>query len=442
MKTQSCRICGAALPEHGRGRTSVYCSAACRQRAYRRRHTKADQTAADVLADIERQVRTLALGPPQVFRADAEALAAAARVLRRMAQNVTPEPVTKTAETAEYPPRLDDEADFAALVEPHRKWLHLHCYRMVGSYDDADDLVQETLLKAWRDRSGFEGRAAARTWLYRIATNACIDHLRRTGRRPQRYEPVPGIDAGGAEPPERQPWLQPYPDRLLDEVCADDEQPETAAVSRETMELVFLAALQHLPPRQRAVLIFRDVLGRPVEETATLMDMSVAAANSALQRARQTLRERLPQRRVDWTVGTRSQQERDIVRRYMVAAERADVSMMADLLSADVLVTMPPNPVWFAGRDALLKQLGTIFDSRSAGYFGRWRHVPVGANRQPAVAGYVQRPGTSVFRAQMVDVLRIESGRIVEITTFEAHLVAAFGLPLTLPADRPVGGDR
>lgn len=201
------------------------------------------------------------------------------------------------------------------------------------------------------------------------------------------------------------------------------------------MELVFLAALQHLPPRQRAVLILRDVLGRPVEETATLMDMSVAASSSALQRARQTLRERLPQRRVDWTVGTHSQQERDIVRRYTVAAERADVSMMADLLSADVLVTMPPNPVWFAGRDALLKQLGTIFDSRSAGYFGRWRHVPVGANRQPAVAGYVQRPGTSVFRAQMVDVLRIESDRIVEITTFEAHLVAAFGLPLTLPAE-------
>ncbi|WP_194912257.1 sigma-70 family RNA polymerase sigma factor [Catenulispora rubra] len=458
MNTQSCQICGTALPqrERGRGRTSVYCSAACRQRAYRRRHTKADQTPADVLADIEQQVKTLALDPPQVFQADAEALAAAARVLRRMAQNVTPEAVTKTEEasaTEQHPPHLNNESDFAALVEPHRKWLHLHCYRMVGSYDDAEDLVQETLLKAWRDRSGFQGRAAARTWLYRIATNACIDHLRRTGRRPQRYEPAPSsrsgsesgsgsgsgsnIDSPAAEPPERQAWLQPYPDHLLDEVSADDEQPETAAVSRETMELVFLAALQHLPPRQRAVLIFRDVLGRPVEETATLMDMSVAASNSALQRARQTLRERLPQRRVDWTAGTHSQQERDIVRRYMVAAERADVSMMADLLSADVLVTMPPNPVWFAGRDALLKQLGTIFDSRSAGYFGRWRHVPVGANRQPAVAGYVQRPGTSVFRAQMVDVLRIENGQIVEITTFEAHLVAAFGLPLTLPAAHP-----
>jgi RNA polymerase sigma-70 factor (ECF subfamily) len=221
---------------------------------------------------------------------------------------------------------------------------------MVGSYDDAEDLVQETLLKAWRDRSGFEGRAAARTWLYRIATNACIDHLRRTGRRPQRYEPAPGIESDGREPPERLPWLQPYPDQLLDELSADDEQPDAVAVSRETVELVFLAALQHLPPRQRAALIFRDVLGRPAEETATLMDISVAASNSALQRARQTLRERLPGRRGDWQVGNSSQQERDIVRRYMLAAERADVSMMADLLSADVLVTMPPNPVWFAGR--------------------------------------------------------------------------------------------
>jgi RNA polymerase sigma-70 factor (ECF subfamily) len=389
-----------------------------------------------VLAEIEQRVKDLALEPAQAFRSDAEALAAAVRRLRRMAQNVTGMEVTKS-ET--QPPSLCGEADFAALVEPHRKWLHLHCYRMVGSYDDAEDLVQDTLLKAWRDRSGFAGRAAVRTWLYRIATNVCIDHLRRTGRRPQRYAPVPGFDSGTGEPPERLTWLQPYPDQVLDEAAAE-EQPEAAAVSRETMELVFLAALQHLPPRQRAVLIFRDVLGRPVEETATLMDMSVAASNSALQRARQTLRERLPQRRDDWEVGGHSQQERDIVRRYVVAAERADVSMMADLLAVDVVVTMPPNPMWFAGREALLDHLGRLFDAGSQGYFGRWRSLPTWANRQPAVAGYVQRPGTSVYRAQMVDVLRVEAGRIVEITTFEAHLVAAFGLPLTLPPART--GDR
>jgi len=244
------------------------------------------------------------LEPPETFRSDADALAAAVRQLRRLAaatdgsrsappHNVTPDGVTKNV-------GLHDEADFAALIEPHRKWLHLHCYRMVGSYDDAEDLVQETLLKAWRDRAGFEGRASARTWLYRIATNACVDHLRRTGRRPQRYERVPGIESGDAEPPARLAWLQPYPDQLLDEASGADEQPEAAAVSRETMELVFLAALQYLPPRQRAVLIFRDVLGRPVDETAQLMDMSVAASNSALQRARQTLRERMPERRVDW----------------------------------------------------------------------------------------------------------------------------------------------
>jgi RNA polymerase sigma-70 factor (TIGR02960 family) len=445
MKARSCQKCAAALPERGRGRTSVYCSAACRQRAYRDRHTTPDQSAADVLADIERQVKGLALEPAQAFRADAEALATASRRLWRMARNATPDApdaVTESVEAEEEaeeaeeapPPRLDDETDFAALVEPHRKWLHLHCYRMVGSYDDAEDLLQETLLKAWRDRSGFQGRAAARTWLYRIATNACVDHLRRTGRQPQKYAPVPGFDSGPGEPPERLAWLQPYPDRMLDEAAAE-EQPEAAAVSRETMELVFLAALQHLPPRQRAVLIFRDVLGRPVEETATLMDMSVAASNSALQRARQTLRDRLPQRRTDWALGSHSQEEREIVRRYMVAAERADVSMMADLLAADVVVTMPPNPMWFAGRDALVDHLGRLFDTASPAYFGRWRHLPTWANRQPAVAGYVQRPGTSVYRAQMVDVLRIQAGRIVEITTFEPHLAAAFGLPLTLPAD-------
>jgi len=438
MNARSCQKCGAALPDRGRGRACVYCSAACRQRAYRDRHSKEDQSAAKVLADIEQQVKGLALEPAQAFRADAEALAAAARRLWRIARNVTREAVTKSVETEEAgdapPPRVDNEANFAALVEPHRKWIHLHCYRMVGSYDDAEDLVQETLLKAWRDRSGFQGRAAARTWLYRIATNTCIDHLRRTGRQPQKYAPVPGFDSGPGEPPERLAWLQPYPDQILDEAAAD-EQPEAAAVSRETMELVFLAALQHLPPRQRAALIFRDVLGRSVDETATLMGMSVAASNSALQRARQTLRDRLPQRRMDWAIGSHSQEEREIVRRYIVAAERADVPMMADLLAADVVVTMPPNPMWFAGRDALLTHLGRLFDAGSPGYFGRWRHLPTWANRQPAVAGYVQRPGTSVYRAQMVDVLRLEAGRIVEITTFEAHLVAAFGLPLTLPAD-------
>jgi RNA polymerase sigma-70 factor (ECF subfamily) len=155
-----------------------------------------------------------------------------------------------------------------------------------------------------------------------------------------------------------------------------------------------------------------------------------------LQRARQTLRERLPERRTDWSIGSHSQEERDIVRRYMAAAERSDVSMMADLLAPDVVVTMPPNPMWFSGRDALLNHLRRLFDAGSPAWFGRWRHLPTWANRQPAVAGYVQRPGTSVFRAQMVDVLRVEAGRIVEITTFEAHLVAAFGLPLTLPDTR------
>jgi RNA polymerase sigma-70 factor (ECF subfamily) len=357
--------------------------------------------------------------------------------LRRLAQNVTPEPVTKpAADTGEQAPHLTGEADFAALVEPHRKWLHLHCYRMVGSYDDAEDLLQETFLRAWRERASFQHRSAPRTWLHRIATNVCLDHLRRTRRRPQRYAPVPGVDSGPGDPPSRLPWLQPYPDCDLDELPATDQSqaPEAAAVSRETIELVFLAAIQHLPPRQRAVLIYRDVLAHPADETARILEMTVAAANSALQRARQTLRDRLPARRTEWAVNDRTRQEQDIVERYITAAEHADLAMMAELLSADAVLTMPPNAVWFTGRDAILAQVAAAFEPASPRYFGRWRFVTTAANRMPAVAGYVQRPGTSIYRAHMLDVLRVEAGRIVEITTFETHLVAACGLPLTLAA--------
>jgi RNA polymerase sigma-70 factor (ECF subfamily) len=477
MGPPGCRICGSPLPERERGRPALYCSPGCRQRAYRERRTPGEAEAAEVLGQIERQVQALALRPPTAFRSDADALAAAVRRLRRIARGgaadaelnyVTPDTVMKTVMKPEAEPaeptaaipteplpfteaadsdpnsvtsdlvtettRPMDEASFAALFETHRRWLHLHCYRMVGSHDDAEDLLQETLLRAWRDRGGFEGRSAARTWLYRIATNVCLDHLRRTGRRPRRYEPVPGVDSGLGVPPQRLTWLQPYPDRLLEELPADDEAPEAAAVSRETLELVFLAALQHLPARQRAVLIFRDVLSRSVEETAQLTDMSVAAANSALQRARQTLRERMPSRRADWAAGDRSREEQETVRRYMAAAEQADVSMMAELLSPDAVLTMPPNAYWFVGRDAIIAQVRPVFDPASPRFFGRWRYLATGANRQPAVAGYVQRPGTSVYRAHMLDVLRIEQGLIVEITTFEAHLVAACGLPLTLPS--------
>jgi RNA polymerase sigma-70 factor (ECF subfamily) len=301
---------------------------------------------------------------------------------------------------------------------------------MTGSYDDAEDLVQETFLRAWRARDGFEGRAGARTWLYRIATNACLDFQRRTARRPQRYEPVPGMNHGTGEPPARITWLQPYPD---DELPSAEEQPEAAALSRETLELVFLAALQHLPPRQRAVLILRDVLGLTAAETAEALGLTVASANSALQRARPTLRDRLPRHRADWTTTEPTRAQRAVLQRYMTAAERLDFGAMTELLSEDVTLTMPPNPFWFTGRDALVDFLRPTLDPASPAFFGHWRHLPARANGQLAAGGYVRRPGTNVYRAQVLDVLRFDADdRIVEVTSFEPHLFPAFGLPLRL----------
>jgi RNA polymerase sigma-70 factor (ECF subfamily) len=345
--------------------------------------------------------------------------------------SVTPEPVT---ESSASPP---GEADFAALLEAYRRELQAHCYRMTGSYDESEDLVQETFLKAWRGRDAYEGRASLRTWLYRIATHTCLDHLRRHSRAPRRYERLPGMEHGDAEPPARVTWLQPFPDELLADVPAAEAGPEAEAVARETLDLVFLAALQHLPPRQRAVLILRDVAGLPADRTAELLELSTAAVNSALQRARPALREHLPAgRRTDWSVAPPGPRERDVLERYRAAAERLDLAAMAGLLTADAKLTMPPNPFWFVGRQAIIDFVRQSLDPALPMYFGLWRHLPTRANGRPAVAGYVQRPGTTVYRAQTLEVLRVEGGRIAEITTFEPHLLPAFGLPLTLGETR------
>ncbi|MFK4100206.1 RNA polymerase subunit sigma-70 [Streptomyces sp. NPDC019531] len=335
--------------------------------------------------------------------------------------SVTAAPVTELA-----------EIDFAALTEQYRREIQVHCYRMTGSYDEAEDLVQETFLRAWRARDGFQGRASARTWLYRIATNACLDQLRRTARRPQRYEPVPGMRHGEGEPPARITWLQPYPDDELP--VADDESPETAAVSRETLELVLLAAIQHLPARQRAAFVLRDALGLTAAETAAALETSVASVNSALQRARPVLREHLPRERADWRAAAPTEQQQAVLERYMAAVERLDLDAMAALLAEDVVLTMPPNPFWFVGRDALVDFVRVSLDPESPAFLGHWRSLPARANGQLAVGNYVRRPGTSVYRAQVMDVLRFEEDgdRIAEITSFEPHLFPAFGLPLRL----------
>ncbi|MER5825507.1 sigma-70 family RNA polymerase sigma factor [Streptomyces mirabilis] len=457
-----CPGCGKPLAGRtGRkGRSSVYCSAACRQRAYRERRAAPSDTAQGLIEEVGRQVRELVPAPPAVFYSGVSELATSVGRLRRIARTArdtagpgTADPVTADPVTEEHvmdepvmgePGAVDfvttgpvtevalDESDFAALVESYRRELRVHCYRMSGSYDDAEDLVQETFLRAWRARDGFAGRASVRTWLYRIATNACLDFQRRTARRPQRYEPLPGMNHGGAEPPARVTWLQPYPD---DDLPSTEEQPDALAVSRETLELVFLAAIQHLPPRQRAVLVLRDVLGLAAAETAAVLDMTVASVNSALQRARPTLRDHLPRRRAEWTAEA-DVREREILARYMAAAERLDLTEVATLLSEDITLTMPPNPFWFVGREALVEFLSVSLDPASPMFLGHWRHLPARANGQLAAGGYVRRPGTTVYRAQVLDVLRVEGDRIVEITSFEPHLFPAFGLPLRLPADR------
>jgi RNA polymerase sigma-70 factor (ECF subfamily) len=317
-----------------------------------------------------------------------------------------------------------DESAFSALVEPYRRELQVHCYRMLGSLEDSEDLVQETFLRAWQKRETFEGRSSFRAWLYRIATNACLDALERRQRTPVVHE--------GAPPLAEVPWLQPYPDRLLDEIPSSDAEPEAEIVAKETIELAFIAAIQLLPPRQRAVLIARDVLGWSAAECASLLDISVAAANSALQRARATLKRHLPRRRTEWAPSSEpSRAERALLERYIAATDDGDAAAMVQLLREDAFFAMPPEDVWYVGGEAIVEawvQGGFGDDS-----WGHLRCVLTAANRQPAVACYVKRAGDTEYRPLALDVLRIEEGAFAEITAFDLEpLLDALGLPRTL----------
>ena len=311
-----------------------------------------------------------------------------------------------------------DESEFAALAERHRRELHVHCYRMLASFDEGEDAVQETFLRAWRSRDNFDGSCLFRAWLYRIATNVCLDMIRRRKRR------LPAMHSFAEVP-----WLQPYPDRLLDEIAPDDDQPDAVAVDRETIELAFLAAMQLLPPRQRAALIARDVLGWPASETAELLETSVAATNSALQRARVTMQEHLPERRAEWPTREPSAEERALLARFIDAHERCDGEAAVAISAQNLRITMPPNPFFFEGID----QIAPLLQKALAE--GDWRLVPTVANRMPTAASYLRRPGDSEFRAFKFDVLRIEGGKIAEITTFGAALFPEFGLPPKLDTD-------
>jgi RNA polymerase sigma-70 factor (ECF subfamily) len=289
---------------------------------------------------------------------------------------------------------------------------------MLASFEEAEDAVQETFLHAWRNRERFEGDSLVRAWLYRIATNVCLDVIRGRSRR------VPELRSFAEVP-----WLQPYPDRLLDEMAPTDDQPEALAVARETIELAFLAAMQVLPPRQRAALILRDVLGRPAAETASLLDTSVAAANSALQRARATMQEHLPSGRLEWSASEPSAEERALLELFIDAHERCDAAAAVAIASKDIRITMPPAPYCFEGIEAIGPLLERAF---GVDRDGDWRLVPTTANRMPTAASYLRRPGDSEFRAFKFDVLRIEGGVIAEITTFGPALFPFFDLPPTL----------
>ena len=308
-----------------------------------------------------------------------------------------------------------DEPAFAELTRRYRRELHVHCYRMLASFDDAEDAVQETLLRAWRSRAGFG--TEYRAWLYRIATNVCLDQLRARSRQAKAMQSVAEV-----------PWLQPYPDQLLDQAAGDD-QPDAVAVQRETIELAFLVALQFLPPRQRAALIVRDVLGWPATETAALLQTSVAAANSAVQRGRSVLREHLPARRTEWQAGKATAAERQLLQRFIEAHERFDAVAVAEISAADIRVTMPPYPYCYQGLASLKPLLERAFGPDRD---GDWRLLPTAANRLPAAVSYLRRPGDTEYRAFKLDVLRIDGGVIAEITTFGTALLPAFGLPPTL----------
>ena len=323
---------------------------------------------------------------------------------------------------------------FAEVAERYRGELRVHCYRMLGSFDEAEDLVQETLLRAWKGLDGFQGRSSVRAWLYRIATNACLDALDGRARRALPHHVGPPFD--GRQPPRDGvdvPWLQPFPDRLREPSAPPADGPAEAVVARETLELAFLAAIQHLPPRQRAAVILRDVLGWPARDTADVLGSSVASVTSALQRARATLREHLPPGRADWAPpAPPTEEQRAVLRRYMAAVERGDLAAIADLLAEDVRTSMPPYPQWFAGRAAVLAALATSWDAGSPEYVGTLRMVPAYANGQLAAATYARRPGESSYTPFGIGVVSVEGGRIVEIVAFhDPALFPAFALPPT-----------
>jgi RNA polymerase sigma-70 factor (ECF subfamily) len=325
-----------------------------------------------------------------------------------------------------------DEEAFRRLTEHYRRELHVHCYRMLGSFHDAEDALQETLLRAWRHLASFEGRSSLRAWLYRIATNVCLTAAARP-----RVEPAPPPAPPAAARTagiEHVTHLSPYPDQLLDELEATAGNPVAHYDLRESVHLAFLAAVQMLPPRQRAVLLLRDVLGWSSGEVAALLDSTTASVNSALQRARATVDQQHTEGRLG-TVPTASREEieQSLVRRYIEAWEAVDLDRLVGLLRSDAVLTMPPFRLRYEGRRAIAAFFATI---PSPGAVARRRLMPTRANRQPAVAAYMLDPGGLKHRASALVVLSVEAEAIAAITGFvDPTLFPVFGLPTELASD-------
>ena len=325
--------------------------------------------------------------------------------------------------------RAGDGDAFRALTEPHRRELEMHCYRMLGSFQDAEDAVQETLLAAWRGLGRFEERASIRTWLYRIATNRCLNALRSTSRRPAKEWNIPEV-----EPPEptrlgEVVWLEPYPDALLEAPLDVPLGPEARFEQTEAISLAFVTALQVLPARQRAVVILRDVLGFRAHEVAEMLDSSVESINSALKRARASLQRRLPPEGAREPAPPNSPTEQAVVARLTRAYQSGDVDALVALLTNDARLSMPPIPLEYHGRDTVVGFFATVGFRHGR----RFDLVPTRANGQPAFGVYLRSPSGGIRHATGLDVLTLSGDRIRAITHFDASVLLAFGLPRSLP---------
>ena len=325
--------------------------------------------------------------------------------------------------------RAGDNDAFEELAQPYRRELQVHCYRMLGSFQDAEDALHDTLLSAWQGLGSFQERASLRTWLYRIATNRCLNARRSASRRKAKEWDVPGV-----EPPEptrlgEVPWLQPYPDTLLESAIDMSPGPEARYEQTESISLAFVTALQLLPPRQLAVLVLRDVLGFHADEVADMLDCTVESVNSALKRARASLEMKLPSGGKRLPASASDSPSKDaIVAKFVAAYESADLDSLIALLTDDVFISMPPLPFEYQGREPASRFFASIFGSGR-----KFELLPTRANGQPAVGAYVRDP-TGISHGAGLSVLTIAGDEISAMTRFENTVLPWFGLPRSIPS--------